>query len=83
MKQNGKTATRPSNRQLKAEFEKGFEAGRKACKAESKDLVDAVRKILGKHVSQQLVDFVDAGIRVEMTISTTGEEVLDILRKAI
>ncbi len=83
MKQNSKTATRPGNRQLKAEFEKGFEAGRKAYKEESKQLNDAVRKLLGKHVSQQLIDAVDAGMKVEMTITVTGDEVLDILRKAI
>lgn len=74
-----KKTPRAFNKKLKKEYCKGFTDGYQKYLKEFEDYKAKIRELFGKNISQQLVDTVDAGMEVTVTLEVSGKDLLDIL----
>lgn len=72
---------RPHNKKLKKEYYKGIMAGYQKYLSDFLDYKEKIRSIFGGNISQQLVDMVEAGEHVDVTIEVSGKDLILILRK--
>lgn len=82
-----KKTPRLYNRKLKKEYRKGFQAGYQTHREQTKEtlieLSSTIKNSLGKYVSEQLIEAVDADMPVNITIEISGKDLLSIVKKAI
>ena len=75
-----KKMPRLQNRKLKKEYYNGFMAGYQKYLKEFEDYKAKIRELFGENISQQLIDTVDAGMEVNVTLEVSGKDLLDILQ---
>lgn len=78
-----KKTPRAFNKKLKKEYYNGFMAGYKKYLQDFANYKEKVNKLFGVCVSQQLVDTVDAGMEVNVTLEVSGKDLLEIIRESI
>lgn len=78
-----KKMPRAFNKKLKKEYYKGFMDGYQKYLKEFENYKAKIRELFGKNISQQLVDTVDAGMEVNVTLEVSGKALLEIIRESI